>query len=220
MNRAMSVVLTAIGRMEEAGRVHAPRVTVETSPEWETFRRKLGPADLIGVLVEELAALYGTPWDEVEIYGLEDPDSPAKTLRGVGEIVADSIGDDEAETLLSNARRDAKAGADTIDFLHDAAELMGLPGRFGVADKVRLRGREWFLDKPGSCGRYGWGAVSRDNDLSFKENVVIEADEPEERLLAGLTLVEADATDGNILHSDEVATFRERRGAPEAELSP
>lgn len=220
MNQRIELVLTAIGRMEEAGRVNEKRLMVETSDPWEVFRRELGPRDFVGLLVEELAAVYGVPFGEVEVYAAQEAGSPATSPRGIGEVVADSIGsDEEARELLEAAREGVRQGESTIDFLHGAARELGLPGRFAVADQARLEGRQWLLDRPGSCGRYGWGLVSRDDSLSFGRNVVILAEEPQERLLAGLTLVEADASDGHVMRECELGAFRERRGEPAVELS-
>ena len=183
---ALEWMLRAIARLERAGGVRPPRLTEPGLEKWHRVRRRLGYADLVELLFEDLADAFPFPYDRARYAA--DP--------------ADGLADDDAELLLLEAVEED--GADPQAFLRRGAAALGLPPGGRIADLPRVQPHHRALELPGAGGRIVAQQVLEHGDLAFGAHFTFVADLDVERVAIGLAAVELRANPPTVLTSNEL----------------
>lgn len=165
MNALLQVTLAAVARLEAAG-VKPARLTEPDFTRWHRFRRKLGWADFIDVLFEDLAGAFPVP------FALKVFERPTEA---------------EAEALIQAAA--VPNTLEPLDFLRHCAHLLDLPTG-ALSEAPRIQPAERVLELPGSGGRIAAAMCLRDSGLSFAEQFTFVAPTPAEQVAVGLAAVE------------------------------
>lgn len=164
--------LRAIARLERAGGVRAPRLTEPDFAKWHRYRRKLGWADFIRLLHEDLAPTFPEPFD---------------TTRWAHDPYADLGDDDHAGRLVREAAK--PDDSDTQRFLRSAARALGLPAGGDISALPKVQPHQRAVELPGSGGRIAAYQALR-HDLSFGQAFTFLARTDAERVAIGLAAVE------------------------------
>ncbi len=185
--------LRAIARLERVGDLRPARLSDPELARWHRYRRKLGWRDLIAILHEDLAGPFPVPFD----LGRWDED-PLSDLT-----------EEVAQGLISAAR--AEDERDTLTFLKDAAQGLGLPAGGRIADLPKVQPHHRVLELPGSGGRIAAHQALR-KDLEFGQAFTFVADTDAERIAIGLAAVELRANEPTIRSSGEVRALSSESG--------
>lgn len=176
--------LRAIARLERRGGVREPRLTEADHATWRQFRRRLGWADYVAILHEDLAGAFPLPFDLSRW--------EASPLEGLDDAAAEAL---IADALTPDARTSA-------EFLRDACAALGLPAGGAYAELTRLEPHHRVLELPGAGGRIAASLVERDPEISFATQFTFVADSDAERLAIGIAAVELRANEPRVLTRD------------------
>ncbi len=186
INSPLLWTLRSIARLERAEGVREPRLTEPDFQKWQRFRRRLGWADFIALLHEDLAEAFPEPFD-LSRWSL-DP------LQGLDH--------EAALSLIQQAIVEDKA--DESAFLRQTALAMGLPPNGNIAGLPRVQSRQQALELPGSGGRIAAYQVRRYDGLALDQHFTFVVATPEERVMIGLAAVERRANEPRIITPDQL----------------
>jgi len=178
---ALALTLESIARLELPGGIRSPRLTEPGWERWHRVRRKLGWADLIALVHQDLAEAFPYPFD----------------LDRWHRHPLEHLSEDQAEQLVisvSTPPQDEAPG-----FLRRAARTLGLPAGGALSDLPRIQAAQRALELPGAGGRMAFALAQAHSDLSFHDHFDFVADTDAERVMVGLAAVEARAGSPTIL---------------------
>ena len=186
----LDATLSSIARLEAAGEKPA-RLTDPDHQRWARFRRSLGWRDYIELLHADAAGSFPEPFDLSRWAGL-----PL-------DVTADA-----AELLV---RRNAQpSAAEPAAYLRAKAEELGLTSRGALSDLPVVQPREMVLELPGSGGRLMAHLALSQGNLDVQRQFTVVAASPAERVLIGLSIVEARANPPTIWLASELEARLEK----------
>jgi len=171
-----AAALHALAREEHVGR-RRRRLLEPNQATWHRFRGRLGPRDLVELVLEDAAVDQPEPFDVARVFGDRSP------LASVPEAL---VGD-----WLTELPRLSLEAADR-DYLEEQAKRLGLKARPAFSDLHKLAPHHRVLELPGSGGRLAAHAVLTQAGLSMKDMFTVACASWEERMLAGLVAVTLD----------------------------
>ncbi|MEM7674457.1 MAG: hypothetical protein AAF449_00485 [Myxococcota bacterium] len=186
-----SATLASVARLEAAGDKPV-RLTEPEFAKWHRFRRKLGWADFIRLLHEDLAEAFPEPFD-VSRWGF-DP------FGGLEEATAEMLVKDAA----------TPSDADKLDFLRDRARDLGLAAGGAIADLPKVQARFKVLELPGSGGRIAAYQCAQ-HGLAYDKSFTFAALSPAERVAVGLGAVELRANPPTILGAEQLQALADKK---------
>jgi len=166
--------LRAIARLERdvAKPLRSARLT---EPGWPTWRRtagRLGWAEFVALLHEDLAHAFPTAFD----------------LSAHSQNPLAGLSDTAAEQLIREAI--TPSYQDTQSFLRAAAQGLGLPVGGAVSELPKVQAFQRVVELPGSGGRIAAQQVLSFPELSFNQQFLFVADSDAERVLIGIAALE------------------------------
>jgi hypothetical protein len=179
----LSWTLRSIARIERAGGVRPPRLTEAGFAHWHRIRRRLEWRDFAALLHEDLAEAFPFPFD-------------VRRWRADPFVELDSA---DAERLIREAA--APDDQDAHTFLRAAARGLDLPSTGSLSDVPRTQPHQKVLEL--GFGRVAAWQVLSQPGLAFHDQFVFVADSDAERVLVGLSAVEARANAPQVLTSAE-----------------
>jgi hypothetical protein len=186
----LDAALSSVARLEAAGEKPA-RITDPDHQRWARFRRSLGWRDYVEVLLDDAAGSFPEPFD---------------LSRWAQRPL--NLTSDAAELLV---RRNAQSSADDpATYLRKQAEALGLSSRGALSDLPVVQPRETVLELPGSGGRLMAHLALSQGNLDVQRQFTLVAATPAERLLIGLSIVEARANAPTIWTSAALPTHLEK----------
>ncbi len=189
---ALPWLVESIARLERAGGLRGARLTEPGHERWHRIRRKLGWADFVALLCEDLADAFPHPF---------------AVDRWLSHLLT-ALRHDEAEAVIQRAL-DAPDD-DSAGFLRRAARELDLPSGGALSDLPKVQSNHRVLELAG--GRIAVAQVQAHAGLSFHDGFTFVADSDAERALIGLAAVELRANAPTIWTSGELATSRNRSG--------
>lgn len=179
----LGATLACIARIEAAG-LKPPRLTDPDHRRWTRFRRRLGWADYVSLLHDDLAGAFPVPFD------LSAWPAPPRALA-----------DRDAELLVR--RHQTATSAPPAEFLRDQARTLGLFAGGALSDLPRVQPQDRVLELPGSGGRIAAHLALTDDSFSLHDQVTFVAGTPAERVAIGLAVVELRANRPTIWGPDQ-----------------
>lgn len=183
--------LSAVARLEAAGDKPA-RLTEPAFAKWHRFRRKLGWADFIRLLHEDLAEAFPEPFD-VSRWGF-DP--------------FDGLEEATAEMLVKDAA--TPSDADKLEFLRVHARDLGLAAGGAIADLPKVQARYKVLELPGSGGRIAAHQCAQ-HGLAYDKSFTFVALSAAERVAIGLGAVELRANPPIIIDASALEALASKK---------
>ena len=174
--RYLATALHALAREEHIGR-RRRRLLEPNQATWQRFRGRLGPRDLVELVLEDAAVDQPEPFDVERVFGDRSP---------VASVPEALIGD-----WLTELPKMSLEAADR-DYLEEQAQRLGLKARPAFSDLHKLAPHHRVLELPGSGGRLVAHAVLTQAGLSMKDMFTVACASWEERMLAGLVAVTLD----------------------------
>jgi len=166
----VAAALWAIAREEHAGR--KPKRLLEAGhATWERFKGRMGPRDLVGLLLEDAAVTLPEPFAFSAILG------PDAALDVVPEaLLGDWLGLAPSLPLDMPVR----------EYVDAQAQLLGIEGRPAYAELPKLQPHHRVLELPGSAGRLATHIASTQAGVAFHDVFTFAASSWQERVLVGL----------------------------------
>lgn len=170
-----TAALTCALAREEArdGRNHR---LLETGPSstWNQFRGRLGPSQLLGLLVENAAVRHPIPFDSERVLGVAD--------------AVETIPPTEAEALISEARAQP-LDLPPSDYLLAQARRLFINTRLARSELHVVKASQRVLELPGTGGQLAHH-LSHKHDLPFREVFTIACADWRELTLAGIAALD------------------------------
>lgn len=178
--------LRAIARLERDGKVRGPRLTEPGLERWQRIAGRLGLADFIALLHEDLAAAFPVPFD-----------LDAWRARPIS-----TLAEAEAADLIQQAL--AQDTTTPQGFLRGACRALGLAAGGDIANLPKVQPHQRAVELPGAGGRIGLQQVI-DHQIALERNLIFVADTDEERVAVGLAVVECRSNPPAVWTSSEFA---------------
>jgi hypothetical protein len=178
--------LRSIARLERDGKVRGPRLTEPGHERWQRIAGRLGMADFIALLHEDLAAAFPVPFD---LDAWRTPPIPALTEERAAALVREALTEDATTPQ---------------GFLRGACRALGLPAGGDIADLPKVQPHQRAVELPGAGGRIGL-QQALDSQVALERNLVFVADTDEERVAVGLAVVECRSNPPAVWTSTEFA---------------
>ncbi len=166
----VAAALWALAREEHAGR--KPKRLLEAGhATWERFKGRMGPRELVALLLEDAAVTLPEPFAFHAILG------PDASLEEVPEaLLGDWLSQVPSLPMDSSAR----------EYLDAQAQALGLGGRPAYAELPKLQPHHRVLELPGSGGRLAAHIATTQPGVSFHDAFTFAVASWQERVLVGL----------------------------------
>ena len=187
---ALPWIIESIARLERAGGLREVRLTEPGHERWHRIRRKLGWADFVALLCEDLADAFPHPF----------------ALDRWLTSPLQSLDHDDAKALIDRAL--AAPDDDSGGFLRRAARELDLPQGGAMSDLPKVQLNHRVLELAG--GRIALAQVQAWPGLSFQDRFTFVADSDAERVMIGLAAVELRANAPTIWTSGQLASGERR----------
>jgi hypothetical protein len=207
--------LDALGREESLGR-RARRLREPGPATWQAFRGRLAEHDLLLLLLEDAAVTQPFAFD-------------APALLGVGASALERLADERVAGWLAVAAAQ-EDGAEPLDYLTAQARRLGLVTRLARSDLPRsVRPHHRVLELPGTGGQLSMYLAQALPELYLRDVFVVAWSTWRDRMLAGLSAVEAGLTGSAPVWAEAGVEGVRRAGlavdfvvgaAPERQLQP
>ena len=173
-----AAALHALAREEASGR--RPKRFLEPShATWQRFRGRLGPIDLLELLLEDAAVTQPAGFDAATLLGAE-----AKLAELPEPLV----------TAWLDSLPSLSLTAPSPDYVAAQAKLLGLPTRLAKADLHKVKPHHRVLEVPGTGGQLAHHLVQSNPEVYFRDVFTVACGSWQERALAGLVAVECGAS--------------------------
>lgn len=191
----LAATLHALAREERLDR-RPRRLTEPGLATWNRFRTRLGPRDLVELILEDAAVTQPEPFAAGVVLGRPRP--------------LDSLPDDLVEGWLS-ALPSLTEGVTPRAYVREQAARLGITARPEYARLRKLDAHHRALELPGTGGLLMAHVAEHQPDLAVKEVFTVACNGWRERALAGLVAVTLDIVgDAPIAAETSLAKLHER----------